>query len=167
MDNNNNNNNNPDPNPSTSSLPTPTPPVLPPPPPLPVPPARQRSSTTQRDNNKDNKDNKSKTIRRISNKERDLLKESIARQQRIAVLEKERRRLKNSQQYARRKNDVPTVMMNDILSPPEEGQEGNENDEGEGEGEGDDNESSSMTMTTWALLGLGALSAGYLVFSKK
>jgi hypothetical protein len=146
--------------------------VLPPPPPLPVPPPpQQRSTTTQRDNNKDNKDNKSKTIRRISNKERDLLKESIARQQRIAVLEKERRRLKNSQQYARRKNDVPAVnmdMMNDIIfSPPEEEEEGNENDEGEGDDNDNDNESSSMTMTTWALLGLGALSAGYLVFSKK
>jgi len=41
-------------------------------------------------------------INRISNKERDLLKESVARQERITVLETKRRQVRNQKQYVRR-----------------------------------------------------------------
>jgi len=80
-----------------------TPPQLPPsraqnPEPTPTP-------DKTKDKDKDKETGKAKTINRISNKERDLLKESVARRERIAVLENKRRQVRNQKQYVRRQQE--------------------------------------------------------------
>jgi len=74
-----------------------------------LPPSRAQNPeptpTPDKTKDKDKDTGKAKTINRISNKERDLLKESVARRERIAVLENKRRQVRNQKQYVRRQQE--------------------------------------------------------------
>lgn len=136
-----------------------TPPQLPPsraqnPEPTPTP-------DKTKDKDKDKETGKAKTINRISNKERDLLKESVARRERIAVLENKRRQVRNQKQYVRRQQES---VMNGLGLGAREGGREKKN----AVASSPDPPSSSPQPLQWKNVGLisvGVLAAGMLALN--
>ena len=89
------------------------------------------------------------------------MKESVARKQRIEVLEKKRRQIRNQKQYVRRQQFLPTALTNAMTTVNEEYDDGDDNNR-------DAVAEPPQSTHKWrniALVSAGLVAAGMLVFN--